>query len=542
VQQQPVYTNQQPVVYNAPPPVQQGYPPYVNISYPQNNFSSPGNYVTVQANIQNIQNAQQVSISQNGYPVKYFAYDSYSGNLSFQTFLQTGANNMIIAANNPFGTGSQGVTVFYNPPYIPNTNNPAVINSDPGNPPGNSQPMPHTSLTVKKPIVQYSTPAVSPEEVTSPSFNVSASIQNISGANQLSITFNGSNVSQFNYNPAAKSVDFNVTLLTGYNSVTISASNVAGTDSKSTVIDYKPVGRPPRIEIFNPATSPFTSASSNMIVSGYVYNVSSAADITVVYDGNPLTFHYNNATHEIEIPVTLYKSSNQLQITAANTFGNDVKQVTLLLLALISPHAATSSTFTLQAQQPAAPLSINGTAQQPGNSTENGPKTGTNTGVGGHHNKPLFTLISPGVNPYTSLSGVISVSANLDYVQNANDVSVSYNGAPVSFSYDPVAGEHLGFTSPLKPGSNIFVVKASNLFGSVSESIEVNYTPTNTNGNVNGNPALHFSGGSNVTANTPNVFTAAPVTTAPAHAAPAPANTPRIQQPQTNPGKPLKQR
>ena len=543
-QQQPIQ-QQQPVYNQAPQTVytnqQQVYPPYVNITYPQNNFSSNGDYVTVQATIQNIQSAQQVSISQNGYPVHYFTYDSYSGNLHFQTFLQQGANNIIITANSPYGTGSQGVVVFYNPPYAPNDNNNPVTtnpnysgNETPVNtlPTNTVTPPNHSPLviTIKKPVVQYINPSVSPYDVTTAMFNVTASVQNVGAANQINVSFNGNTVSTFNYDAPSKTVSFTANLLTGYNSVNISASNVAGTDSKSTVIDYKPVGRPPRIDIFNPATSPFTSANQNMTVNGYVYNISSASDIAINYNGNNISFNYNNATHEIDVPVNLSSNSNQLQITATNTFGNDVKQIILLMNSNLGhPHMGTIITPTLQTQvTPTATLTstphfgnvqteipvimhaqiYNGdpVTNNTGNSTSNGSTTGTVNGMGAHHNKPEFLLTSPNINPYTSMSGMISISANLNFVSDVSKVSITYNGAPVSFSYNPVISEYLSFTSPLRPGSNTFVIDASNQFGAITESIEINYIPTNPNSNPNGSPALHFTGGTNNTTNTPRIF------------------------------------
>ena len=669
----PVYNNYQQPVYGQP---LQAYPPYVNISYPQNNFSSQGNYITVQGNIQNIQTFQQISISQNGYPVKYFTYDPYSGNIHFQTFLQQGTNNIIITANSLAGTGSQGVTVFYNPPYIPNngngsypynggnytnttntynggnyngntgnytnttntgntnggnysnttnsanggnytnTTNPVntgnnglgnynntthpinpgnnnggtynnttntnvtttephtgniqnndplqnvgghmpvnpgtvnephtgnIQNTDPLQNVGNHMPVnpgtvnephtgniqnndplqtvgghvpvnpgtlnephtgniqnndplqnvgghvpvnpgtlnePHTGnitsnttiqnlgnhapvLLEVKPVVQYLNPMSSPEDVTVGTANISASVQNISLSNQITVSVNGSNIQQFNYNPSNKEVNFTASLLTGYNSINVSATNSAGSDSKSTVIDYKPVGKPPRIDIFNPSTSPYTSQQSNFIVSGYVYNVSSSSDIVVQYNGSSITFNYNNSTHEIEVPLNLSANTNQLTITATNTFGNDVKQ-----LSLLYPNQTV----------------VNSTLS------------------GDQHTLPKITVMSPSSNPYTSMSGAISIAATIGSVTNASNVSVTYNGAEVSFSYNPGISQQLNITSPLKPGNNTFIINASNSIGSASKSIDINYVPTNPNSNVNGNPSLHFEGGTNNASNTP---------------------------------------
>ena len=61
--------------------------------------------------------------------------------------------------------------------------------------------------------------------------------------------------------------------------------------------------------------------------------------------------------------------------------------------------------------------------------------------------------------------------------------------------------------------------------------------PTNPNGNVNGNPSLHFSGGMNNTVNTPRGVN--PNTnTQPIPAAPEPAKPNQIQQP-INSGRPM---
>ena len=504
--QQPIYTNQQ----------AQGYPPYVNIFSPTNNYSSPNNYISVKGNIQNIQSFQQISISQNGYPIKYFTYDPYTTNFHFQTFLQQGLNNIIITANSPFGTGSQGLTIFYNPPYIPNNGNGVhtyngvhpnnngndPYNNNPGNNsnnnnngnnpynnnPGNNtintgnlnngipQGEPHTiqshtlhetenQLPVQlgsKPIIQYISPSFSPDDISTNTYNIIASIQNIAAAHQVTVSVNGNSVQQFNYNTGTKELSFTANLLTGYNSVNIVATNTIGTDSKSTVIDYKPVGQPPRIDISNPSTASYTSQQPNIIVSGYVYNVTSSSDIKVLYNGNPVTFSYNNNTHEIEVPVNLTANTNQLNITATNAFGNDEKQVALLL------------------------------------STQN-----TNTSAVVNHTKPVIAITSPASNPYTSMSGVVSISANIDLVTDAANVSVTYNGTEVSFSYNPHVNQQLNFTSPLKPGDNTFIINAKNGYGTVSKNLEINYVPTNPNGNVNGNPSIHFTGGVNNTTNIP---------------------------------------
>ncbi len=259
----PVYTNQQP----------QAYPPYVSITSPANNFSSQTNYISVQGNIQNIQSSHQISISQNGYPIKYFSYDTYNGNIHFQTFLQQGTNNIIITANSQFGTGSQGVTIFYNPPYVPNngtvsmnggnyatnttintggnaTINPNIVAANTNTVQVQVQTQPdilvqthttsiatstvqtQTTFTASntitgtnhipvqlesKPVVQFINPFTSPIDVASATYNVSATVQNVALANQITVNVNGNNIQQFNFNAPTKTLSFTTNLLTGYN-------------------------------------------------------------------------------------------------------------------------------------------------------------------------------------------------------------------------------------------------------------------------------------------------------------------------------------
>jgi hypothetical protein len=176
------------------------------------------------------------------------------------------------------------------------------------------------------------------------------------------------------------------------------------------------------------------------------------------------------------------------------------------------------------------------TNQTNGNSTGNATSANSQNGMGGLHHKPEITRTSPTTSPYTTMSGVISISANLNFVVDATAVSVMYDGNQVSFSYNPHISEQLNFTSPLKPGMNTFVIKAGNQFGVITQNVDINYVPTNPNGNVNGNPSLHFSGGLNNSANTPRANPT--INTPPAQVSPEPAKPTQIQPP-TGGGRPM---
>ena len=303
---------------------------------------------------------------------------------------------------------------------------------------------------------------------------MSATILNITSASQASVTFNGNNLTAFTYNAATKVISFGVNLQLGYNTVTIMAANSAGSVSKSVVINHKPQGRPPKVTISNPASSPFTSLQSNFIVSGYVYGVASSGNISVTANTVSVPFNYNLSTHEIDIPLNLSSPSTKIDISAFNTYGSDAGSVELIFNKTVAAQSDTTS--------------LSGNTQIGGNNNTGGGTTGGGTigtsgghGMGAVHGDqyiPDIAILSPIANPFYTNTGVVTVAAKLSHVIDPAKVSVTYNGIQVSFSFD-IGSKQLNFSSPLKSGMNTFVIIADNAYGSATKSVSINYTPIN---------------------------------------------------------------
>jgi hypothetical protein len=332
---------------------------------------------------------------------------------------------------------------------------------------------------VFKPVVSFMDPGNYSTETTAASFNIIGSVMYVTAGNQITVTVNGVNINSFTFNAATKVVNFLAMLQLGYNTITITGTNSAGSDTKSVIINHKQEGRPPKVYISNPSSSPFTSLQNNVIVSGYVYNVVSSADINVTANGAPTTFNYNISNHEISVSLFLTANSTQVNIAASNAFGNDAQSIELIYNkvddtngngATIGGGVATNTTST-------------------GNSSSSGMG-----GLHGNHSKPEISVLSPVVDPFYTNTGVVSVSANVNFVLNASDVTVTYNGLQVSITYD-VNSKHLNFSSPLKPGLNSFVIAATNTWGTANKSININYSPivvnTTDGGNNNTGPIIN---------------------------------------------------
>ncbi|MGZ3861574.1 MAG: hypothetical protein ACXVPN_01185 [Bacteroidia bacterium] len=335
----------------------------------------------------------------------------------------------------------------------------------------------NATVTPLKPVVSFIDPNVYPAETTNATYNVIGSVLNVSGASQVFVSVNGNTVPDFVYNPTNKQVTFVAVLQLGYNTITIKGTNNNGSDSKSMVINHKQAGRPPKVHIANPSTSPFTSLQSNMIVSGYVYNVVSSSDINVTANGAPTPFNYNLNTHEITIALNLAQGNTTVNVAATNPFGSDAGTITLIYKKIEANNGGVDSVGSVITH-----THVETAQTHTYTNTPHGPP-------GGPHNAPVITVLSPNADPFNTNTGNISVSAMVDYISNASLVTVNYNGVPLSVMFD-MASKHLNFSSPLKPGLNTFIISASNNDGTVNKSVNVNYAPIggNTNPSNSTNP------------------------------------------------------
>ncbi len=538
------------------------YPPNVIITYPANYYSSQYDNVNVSATIQNIKSSQQIIISLNGNPLQHFSFNPSNGTLNFQSFLALGNNNFVVSATNGGGTASDNVIVIYNPQFtntgnivIPtnttvptntvsihtntvvttntvtvntntvsintntvvttntvsvntntvsiNTNtvvptntvtistNTVTINTNTTT--GNTNTVSVNTSTVsitptntaittstttatgqsgKPPVIQIINPAVSGQVEPGDVYNVSASILNINSANEVSILVNNVAITLYTYSNHNKMLNFNAPLQDGHNYIVINATNAYGTDSKNTIINHH-AGKPPKVAISNPNVNPYISQQANVLVNGFVHYVNGSADVKVTLNGNAVPFNFNPATGATDVNLTLSPENNQLIITGTNQYGSDAQSINLILQKSVETGTVVVTNTTTAT-----------TATTTSGSSTGGGLGHVGGGVGGSHSVPEITVTTPVSDPFYTNNSSISASANINLVLNATDVSVSNNGAPVSSYYD-VNFKKLSFSAPLLSGNNAFIITAHNAYGTSSKTINVIYTPVNTNININ---------------------------------------------------------
>lgn len=282
----------------------------------------------------------------------------------------------------------------------------------------------------KKPSVNFTNPSYSPyQEKRSTDFNVEAKVLNVSNRNQVKVSYNGMQINDFNFN--GTNVSFTVKLNPGNNTVIVSATNNAGSDSKTAIINYS--GIPPQIVFTNPLQNPFTTTVAACDVSASISNVYNNYDVVFKLNGSTLyNYSYSVQSGLFNSELPLNPGTNQLEINAVNPFGSDNKK---LVINYSKPIA--TATSVANASRPVKVIITN-------------PSNGYyKTNVNSHH-----------------------VVANVTGVTSASQVTVTVNGINTPFNYNSGT---VAFNAGLNEGGNAVIVSASNTSSSDSKSATITY-------------------------------------------------------------------
>ncbi|HXB39994.1 MAG TPA: hypothetical protein VNZ49_05585 [Bacteroidia bacterium] len=322
------------------------------------------------------------------------------------------------------------------------------------------------------PAIQIINPPVSGQTESNMGYNISASILHIASGNDVTITVNGVGITQFTYSSHNAMLNFNAPLQDGQNIIIIHATNAYGADNKNTIINHH-AGKPPKVIISNPNTNPYNTVQPNVLVNGFVHYVNGSADVKVTLNGNMVPFNFNPVTGSTDVNLTLVTENNQLTIAGTNQYGNDVQSIILIYKKLTSTGVGASADSTKN----------NNASSGVGGGIGHGGGMG---GMSGSHTVPAISVISPVADPFYTNNATATVMANISYVLNVTDVSVSNNGAPVSSYFDINTGK-LSFSAPLLSGNNAFIITAHNNYGTSTKQVNINYTPIIINNGFNNN-------------------------------------------------------
>lgn len=476
----------QTIIYRKPAPVQ---PPVVSFIDPSVNPVTVFNQTyNVNARVRYVAGAQQITLRINGQVSANFSYSASSEMMAFTTGLVPGANIIEITATNSAGQDQESTTIIYREP------NPTL-----------------------PPVVTITNPLANPYTVNTSTTPVTATVLNVDGAQNIQVLVNGTPFTAFSYNTSSKQLTMTMNLISGSNTLLITATNTAGqaNDSRTIIFRREEVVQPPLVNFINPAAPGTTVSTAGLSVKARVNNVQTASQIVVSQDGQIVTpnlWNFDPATHEVTFNTNLNPGNNVFTVTGTNTAGthsattNIVYKVPIVVcdkpvitftapasggLQVENSNYNVMFTATNMASANGIKLFINGALQTPGTFT-NGTYAKAVTLVAGQNtiealavnqcgetkgnttiiykpaaapcNQPIVQRVDPQQQSMVVEAETIGIKASVSNVENVNQISLVLNGTSVPFSYD-AAAHFVTATVPLTVGENTIAVVVTTTCG-----------------------------------------------------------------------------
>jgi len=260
-------------------------PTISGITVTQSSFSLSGTVtgLTGIQQLQVLQNSQQLSgVSLTG--------NAYSVNAT----LVPGANTFVIKATNGCGTDTKTIIVQYN----------------------NCTP----------PVISLVSPLNGSTNTTG-SVQINAQIANANNSNAPTIMVNNRSIVLSGYNATNGSLQMNVPLVPGQNTITLNVTNACGTDTETINIFYDNC-IPPVITLTSPINGS-TTTSNSVQINAQVANANGSNLSVTVNNRSVVLSGYNPTTGTLQMGVPLIAGQNTITITVTNGCGSDTETITI---------------------------------------------------------------------------------------------------------------------------------------------------------------------------------------------------------------------
>jgi len=281
------------------------------------------------------------------------------------------------------------------------------------------------------PSVRITEPSSDPYHTLSSNQTIRATIDNVSGAENISFFQNGFPVNIFTYNASTKTFVANVRLREGENNFRIQASNQASfaEDFADIILDKAPKSAVPAplLSFTSPSENPYITSADGVDVTARVQHINSKENIQLTLNGVNTPFEYLAYSGLVKTTVMRNEEINNLHIEAFNESGSAQDQLTVRFTEpeKVAPPAVH---FT----DPPYPIEVN--------------------------------------NQYFPLR------AETQNVLSRNDIELTINGALIgNFSYNADGMAYVNLL--LSEGVNIIEITARNEAGMASDRTSITYLP-----------------------------------------------------------------
>jgi hypothetical protein len=349
--------------------------------------------MNIEAQVTGVSGANEITATHNGNTVTG-TYNATTNIYSFTITLANGLNTITVTASNECGSDAQSTTINYVEPC-------------------------------DAPQVSITTPA-NGSNAANATVQLSASVLNVTNANQVQLLVNG-NTQSGNLNVTTGVFTATVNLQQGANTIQVIATSNCGSASEMVTVLYRPC-LAPTVQLVAPQAG--TTQNGTTMLQAVVTNVGSANDISLTVNGSPVSGSYNTTSNMFTANITLTNGANNIVVSANNQCGNDSKSVSV-------------------------------TYDEPCLS-------------------PQVSISTPSNNAQVATNSV-QIAATIVNISTAGEVQLLVNGATLQGSYNATTNVYSA-TVPVQNGNNIIEIIASNDCGTATETVNVTYRPCVTPG------------------------------------------------------------
>ncbi|MFK8104139.1 MAG: hypothetical protein AB8G15_16545 [Saprospiraceae bacterium] len=467
--------------------------PIVTITLPTKTSSSTTKAAqNVKATTKHVRTKNDIEFKLNGQRMTNFSFNSTTGIITNAVTLKQGNNTIEIKVRNNDGTDQAIAKVKYN-----------RATTIPKNPPVVSISKPSNNATVKK-----------------ASLSLVAKALNVGNKNDIKITLNSRNISNFSYNIRSKAISTNLTLKEGKNTIVVSGTNKDGNDEAKVIVNYQVDRIPPSVDITSPRNNSTTDKNFGT-VKATVKNITKKSQIKFSVNGKNIT-GFTYLSGKISAPINLKEGKNTVLIKVTNSDGDASDQIVINYkkaaakpvvkitnpskpgISSKNPKYTVKATTKNVAKQSELSVKVNNRAVKNFSFKNNVVTLTTNLKRGNNSiviqantaggtakaqtsiiytapvlaKAPIVKIVStsqPTVNPLNPDDGRSTVIASVLNVSSKNDIKVTVNGKNFTgFSYNSSTKQMVATVS-LKKGKNTIVVTATNSGGSDQKTTTVNF-------------------------------------------------------------------
>ena len=291
----------------------------------------------------------------------------------------------------------------------------------------------------REPIIDVTAPNRSPYTTRVATGSVRANIKNVPRRSGVTVTLNGQRINYFDFNTATEEFFLTAPLVQGQNTVTIYAQNDYGSDEESVVFIYEytnpqpnpnpnptPVENPPVVDITSPRNCPFTTNNNTIQIEATVRNVSNKNDVQFTVNGYNIN-DFRLSRNKLTATIDLQDGNNFVEIVGTNSRGQVNDNCTIV--------------YNVPQQQ-----------------------------------LPRVSFTNPSRSPSTVTQDKYSIKANIQNIDNKNDIRFVVNGRNESFNF---RGNELTSTIDLRLGANTVKIVASNNSGTDEASTTIVFEQNN---------------------------------------------------------------